>query len=171
MKKTLFIFFILIFLFIHNISGQELGSLYTERSAGFTISMPRGWQTIDVGLKYLSIRGPQDGSFTPNLVFIDEELVGPLSSYIDVVVGYYPLILSDFRLINRATFVTNAGVTAEYVTYQGTMGSISVRQRMYFIPNRRGTTVMQITCTAPFVGGERYDAVFDASVRTFNWTR
>jgi hypothetical protein len=40
---------------------------------------------------------------------------------------------------------------------------------MYVFPNRSRTTIMEIICTAPANGGERFDSIFDASVTTFAW--
>ena len=169
MKKTIFITCILTVLFIQSISAQELGDLYTQR--GFTMSMPRGWQTADVGVGYLQINGPQSGVFPPNIAFRDEDYSGPVSDYIDMMVGAFPRHISNFRLLERSTFRTNSGVSGEFIIYQGTMGTGSVRQKMYVFPNRRGNAIMVITCTSPINANERYDAIFDAAVRTFSWTR
>jgi len=171
MKKIIIFCFILIVLFVQNISSQELGDLYTERVARFTMSMPMGWQTADLNMKYLNIIGPEVGGFIPNIGFSDEDFSGSVSEYIDAITGFMPQMFSDFRIINRTSFSTEAGLNGESVTYQGTRGTITIRQKMYIIPNRRRNSVMEITATAPVTGGERYDAIFDTSVRTFNWTR
>ena len=169
MKRIILAGFILTVLFIQNISSQELGELYRERE--FSMSMPSGWQTVDVGLGYLQINGPQIGAFAPNISFRDEAYSGPASDYIDMIMISYQRLFSNFRLLERSTFRTNIGVTGEFITFQGTMGTGNVRQRMYVIPNRRGNAIMVITCTVPASEGERYDTVFDAAVRSFNWTR
>jgi hypothetical protein len=171
MKKITTIFFILILLLAQNISGQELGDLFTERTGGFTMSMPLGWQTADVGLRLLGIMGPQDGAFIPNFTFAEEEYSGSVASYLDLLLDYFPILFSEYRLLDRSSFRTNAGENGECITYLLTMGQIQVRQRAYVIPNRSRTVIMFITGTAPVAGGERYDGIFDASVRTFNWTR
>jgi len=171
MKKLVICCFVLLALFVQNASSQQLGDLYTERTGGFSMSMPRGWQTANFNQKYLMIMGPEVNGLTPNIGFGDEEFSGTITSHVDAVLGYIPLLFSDFSQINRSSFTTNAGVTGESVTYLVTMGSIRVRQKMYVFPNRRGNAVMVITCTAPVSGGERFDAVFDASVKTFTWTR
>jgi hypothetical protein len=171
MKKILVICCLLVLIFTQNIFSQTLGELYTEHNAGFTVSMPTGWQVIDVGLKYLSILGPLDGGFTPNIGFNDEEFSGSISEYIDILMGVILLFSTEFRLLDRSSFRTDAGVIGECVTYLLTIGQIQVRQRVYVFPNRNRTAVMSITGTAPVIVGEKYDAIFDASVRTFNWTR
>jgi len=171
MKKSIFFCFVLLILLAQNISSQELGGLYTDRNAGFTMSMPRGWRTVDFNLGYLSIVGPEYSGITPNIGFGEDEYAGSVSEYIDALVSYFSLIFSNFRLLDRSNFRTNAGVVGESITYQGSMGAVTVRQKVYVFPNRRGNAVMVITATAPVTGGERFDTIFDASVRTFNWTR
>ena len=76
MKKTTFVCFILLILFIQNIHSQELGDLYTEENAGFTMSKPQGWQTVDIGMRYLSIIGPLDNDITPNIGFVNDDYSG-----------------------------------------------------------------------------------------------
>jgi len=171
MKKSILISLILLALFVQNASSQQLGSLYTERTGGFTMSMPQGWQTADFNQKYLMIMGPEVNGLTPNIGFGDEEYAGTISSFTDQYLSYLPLLFSDFNQVSRGRFTTNAGVNGECVTYLVTMGSIRVRQKIYVFPNRRGTAVMVIACTAPVAGGDRYDAIFDASVKTFVWTK
>jgi len=170
MKKAMILCCILAVIFVLNISAQQLGDIYTERSAGFSMSMPAGWQTQDFNQKYLSIVGPLDGRLTPNIGFADEDYSGPISSYIDAALGLFPIIFSDFTLLNRSSFTTDSGIVGESITYRCTMGSIQVRQKMYVFPDRRGRSVIIVSCTAPSVNGERYDPIFDASVKTFDWT-
>ena len=171
MKKISIVCFLLVFLFAQNISSQTLGELYIENNTGFTMSMPSGWQTTDTGLKYLSILGPLDGGFTPNIGFADEEFSGSVSEYIDAIMNILHLFSTEFILLERSNFRTDSGITGESIKYLLTLGQIQVRQKMYIVPNRNRTLIMGITGTAPVIGGERYDAIFDASARTFNWTR
>ena len=170
MKKT-FVFYVLAVLLIQNISAQQLGDLYTEKDAGFTMSMPRGWQAVDLNQKYLMITGPLDGQLTPNIGFVDEVYSGPLSFYIDSALSLMPTIFSDFELLDRMNFTTNSGVDGESITYHVSFGNVQMRQKMYVYPNRDGTSLLIISCTAPFENGSRYDLIFDASVKTFNWIR
>jgi len=165
MKKSFIVCFVLIALFIQNISGQELGDLYTTRF--FSISVPRGWQSIDIGMDFLQINGPSGGAFPPNMNFYNVDYSGSVSDYVNVIMDSAPKNFSNFRILNRSAFSTTAGVTGEKVTYQGTMGTRSIRQIMYVFPNRRGTGIIEITGAVPISEGERLDATFDASVRTF----
>ena len=171
MRKTLVVFCFLTAIFIQNINSQTLGDLYTESNAGFTMSMPRDWQAMDLGQKYLMIIGPVENGFTPNFVFADDAYSGSFSEYIDAVILVLGQVYSGLTVINRGNFSTNSGLQGVYVTIQGRIGEISVRQKMYILPGLRADVIMTITGSAPLINGERFDSIFDGSVRTFRWTR
>ena len=170
-KKRKFIILCCVFtlLFVQNVSSQQLGGLYRERNAGFTMSMPNGWETIDMKAKYLMITGPNDNGMYANIGFNDEEYWEPLSDYFDVILLHLPRNFSNFRLVNRSNFVKNDGVVGEYITYTFTERSVQFRQRIYVFPNNRKTRFIIITCTAHGTNAEKYDAIFDVSVGTFVW--
>jgi len=172
MKKTFVICCLLAVLFVQNINSQTLGELYTENDGGFTMSMPRGWQTVDANQKYLMIIGPLENGYTPNIGFGDDAAYsGAISAYIDEVLLFLGQFYSDFKVINRGNFSANSGLLGECATFLGSMGEINVRQKMYIFPSTNRSGIMVITCTAPQVNGERYDAIFDECVKTFRWTR
>jgi len=171
MKKALFICFLSAVLFIQNVYSQVLGDLFTENNAGFSMSMPSGWQTIDANQKYLMIIGPAENGLTPNIGFGDEDYSGAIPEYLDAVFSLLGQFYSELKLISRGNFSVNANITGGYITFNGRMGEISVRQKMYVFPNQNKSGVVLITCTAPQVNGEKYDSIFDACVKTFKWTR
>jgi len=171
MKRIFFISFLLVVLLIQNISSQTLGDLFTERNGGFSMSMPRGWQPMDVGLKYSAIIGNTENGFTPNFTFVDDIFAGSISEYIDATLSALGLFYSDLIIINRGNFSTGSGLQGEYVLIQGRLGEISVRQKAYVFPNVKGDGNITITSSAPSINGERFDAIFDECVKTFRWTR
>ena len=168
MKRS-FLLCCIIVLFAQNANSQMLGDLYTE--ARFSMSMPSGWITRDVNQKYLMIIGPEDSGLTPNIGFGDEDYNGPVSDFFDERIGLFPKFYRDFSLLNRSGFTTNGRVTGECITYLCTIGNVRVRQKMYAFSNRRRTSIVIITGTAPVDSGDKYDGVFDASVKTFRWIR
>jgi len=58
-----------------------------------------------------------------------------------------------------------------FITLTGGINDVRVRQRLYLIQNKNKTAIMVINGTAPFAGGEKYDAIFDECVKTFNWKK
>jgi len=171
MKKSLVICFLFAFLFVQNINSQTLGELYTEKTAGFSMSMPLGWQTFDASQKYLMIIGPTDSGITPNIGFADEAYSGSITAYIDLVLLNIRQLFNELNVIDRYFISTNAGLQGECVTFQGRMGEINVRQKMYVFPNVSGNEIMQIVTTASAINGEKFDPLFDECIKTFRWTR
>jgi len=171
MKKTIILCCILSTLFIQNIFSQTLGELYTEKNAGFSMSMPKGWQTFDANQKYLMIAGPADNGFTPNIGFADDAFTGSLSEYIEALTAALGQIYTNLTIIKKSNFSTGSGLRGEYVIIQGRMGEISVRQIMYIFSNPNNGGVLGVTATAPLANGEKYDPIFDECVKTFKWTK
>jgi hypothetical protein len=167
MKKVFVICCLLAVLFIQNINSQTLGDLYTERD--FTMSMPRGWQTADLGHVYPVIVGPAEGGFTPSIVFGNDAYSGEISDYLDAAILMLQEDLPGFRLINRADFTTTSGLRGGSITYQISMNGISMRQKTYVLSNKGGTETMLITCTSPLTNAGNYERIFDECVKTFNW--
>jgi len=171
MKRIAVICCLFTVLFVQNIYSQTLGDLYTERTAGFTMSMPRDWQVTDINQKYYAILGQTENGFTPNITFADDTYSGSLSEYIDEMISMLGLFYADLTVIGRGSFSTSAGLRGDYAVIQGRLGEVGIRQKIYLFPNVSGDSIIAITGTAPLVNGERFDAVFDESVRTFKWTR
>jgi hypothetical protein len=78
MKKLFIVFCLFSALFV-NCRGKNAaqgynseihGELYTEKDAGFSMYIPKGWEIKDMYQKYLMAMGPIDNGFTPNIVFV-----------------------------------------------------------------------------------------------------
>ena len=171
MKKTLVICCLFAVLFIQKINSQTLGDLYIERTAGFIMFMPSGWQTMDFNQKYLMIIGPLENGFTPNIGFADDTFSGSLSDYRDDVLLILGQFYSDLTVISKGSFSTNSGLQGEYTVIQGRMGEVNIRQKIFLFPNTSGAGIMVITGTAPAANGEKFDPIFDECVKTFRWAR
>jgi len=171
MKKIFVICCLSALLFVQNINSQTLGELYIEKNAGFTMSMPWGWQTIDFNQKYLMIIGPAENGYTPNIGFGDDSYTGSISVYIDEVLLLIGQFYAELTVISRDNFSTNSGLRGECATFSGRMGEISVRQKMYIFPNESESGIIVITSTAPLANGEKFAPIFDECVKTFRWTK
>jgi len=109
MKKSLLICLILTILFALNIGAQELGGSYSTRL--FSISIPRGWQTVDIGMDFFQVNGPLSGAFPPNMNFYNVDYSGSISDYVSVIMESAPKNFSNFRILNRAAFSTSAAIS------------------------------------------------------------
>jgi hypothetical protein len=183
MKKSFVMYCLLGVLFINctstgsvknndqNINTDILGELYIEKNVGFSMYIPKDWEIREAGQKYLMVMGPTEDNFTPNINFGDEQFSGQISEYIDACIGLIPQIFADFEVTQRENFVTNKGLQGGYITTQARLNEINVRQRIYVIPNKRGSIVMAITFSMPPSSGTKYDAIFDECVKTFDWSK
>jgi hypothetical protein len=113
--------------------------------------------------------GPVD-QLAPNINFVDEEYNGPIADYIDAVIAFLPQLLSNFTVIERGGFTTNDGLTGGKIITQANMNQTALRQRMYLFLNGKDR-IMAITATSSQINGEKYDDIFDESVKTFKWIK
>jgi hypothetical protein len=147
------------------------GELYVERNAGFSMYIPKGWEIRDMNQKYLMAMGPVEDNFSPNINFGDDQYSGAISEYIDAVIAQLSQLYVDLEIFENEKFTTNIGLQGRYITLSGRMNEIHVRQKLYLMQNKKGTAIMVITGTVLFASGEKYDALFDECVKTFNWTK
>jgi hypothetical protein len=154
-----------------NINPDDFGIHFIEANAGFSMYVPKDWEIVDAGQKYKMLMGATENNFSPNINFGDEQFTGKVSDYIDACLELFPKIFADFELLEKTDFTTNNGVQGGHITTQGRLNDIQVRQRIYFIPNKRNTAIMGITCTVSPAMGTKYDAIFDDCVETFEWNK
>jgi hypothetical protein len=180
MKKILFALFALTICFFPgcatqnnqpSINTDDFGIHFIEKEAGFSMYAPKNWETVDANQKYKMLMGAVENNFSPNINFGDEQFTGKVSDYVEACLELFPQIFADFEVVERIDFQTNNGIQGECMTTQARLNDIHVRQRVYFIPNKRSTAIMVITCTvSPFIG-TKYDDVFDSCVKTFEWNK
>jgi hypothetical protein len=152
-----------------NIILDDFGIQFIEENAGFSMYAPKDWEIVDANQKYKMLMGATENNFSPNINFSDEQFSGKVSDYIDACLELFPQIFSDFKVLERNYFTANNGVQGERITTQARLNEIQVRQRMYFIQNKKNTAIMGITCTVSPAMGTKYDNIFDNCVETFEW--
>jgi hypothetical protein len=147
------------------------GDLYIERNLGFSMYVPKGWETRDMNQKYLMVMGPTVDNFTPNFNFGDEKFSGSLLDYIDAVLVHLKRFYTELDVLESGDFTTVKGIEGKYITLLGRINEIQARQKLFILPNKTKTGIMLITGTAPPDDGEMYDFLFDECVKTFAWTK
>ncbi|MDR2864184.1 MAG: hypothetical protein LBV68_01055 [Spirochaetaceae bacterium] len=154
-----------------SINTDDFGIHFIEKDAGFSMYAPKNWGTVDANQKYKMLMGAAENNFSPNINFGDEQFSGKISDYLEACLELFPQIFADFEVLERFDFQTNSGLQGECVTTQARLNDIHVRQRIYIIPNKKNTAIMDITCTVSPSMGTKYDDVFDNCVKTFEWTK
>jgi hypothetical protein len=178
--KKIIIYFLLCILIINcvnprnignnrDINREILGRLYIERNAGFSMNIPRGWRIRNEGLKYNVIIGPTENNFRLNINFRDVQYSVPVSEYIDFGINIISQLYSEYEFIQTGYITTYTGLQGVFITINGIINEIKVRQKIYYIQNKEETETMIITTTVPSVIGDKYDMIFDECIKTFNW--
>jgi hypothetical protein len=152
-----------------DINTDDFGIHFVEKNGGFSMYAPKEWETVDSNQKYMMLMGAKENDFSPNINFSDEKFSGKVSEYVDASLQLFPKIFADFELLDRTEFTTNNGVQGECITTHWRLNEIQIRQRIYIIPNKRNTVIMGIACTVSPLIGAKYDTVFDACAKTFEW--
>ena len=183
MKKLFFAFCVLSILFVNcrstgnagnnnpGFNSEVHGELFIEKTAGFSMYIPKGWEIKNITENYLAAIGPVDNKSAPNIAFADEQYSGSISEYIDAVIVQFSEFYANFEVIENESFITNTGLQGRYIILLGQIDAIHVRQRLYVMQNQTETAVITIIGTASFADGEKYDALFDGCAKTFNWIK
>ncbi len=143
---------------------------HVEASAGFSFVPPTGWAARPVqGVKYKVVAGPAAAGFAPNINVVDESFPGPLAAYVNGNLAAMRQQLKGFRLLQQSDFKTTEGLAGARFTFENQQNGRMLRQTSYFFAN--GDRKFVVTCTALADGGDRLDAVFESSMKTFRFER
>jgi hypothetical protein len=137
-----------------------------EKEGGFSYVPPEGWEMSEYpGMKYKIFRGPMENQFAPNINVIDEKLDGSLKTYVDANIEAMRDFVEGFNLVEREEIVTNEGARSIKLTVDGEHYQRQLRQ--YFCFFDAGERKYIVTCSALAENAEKYEPLFDKSVKTF----
>jgi hypothetical protein len=160
---------VLFFLFINlpYLLYSETGERFFETTGGFSICPPRNWNVIEFpGLKYKIIHTDPINGFSPNMTFVDEYYDGSLSEYMNLSNQNMKRIYPDAEYIRNESFLADSGLRGiKQVIINNVSGNL-LRQSFYCFSN--GKIKIIITCSVNNSNGQRYESIFDESVRTFD---
>jgi hypothetical protein len=146
--------------------GGESGRHY-ERSGGFSYVPPSGWKVTDFGgLKYKVVLGQPKNGFAPNLNCM-EEAGGPVETCVDGTIATLTNAIPGWQLVRREKFVTDSGIQGAKIVSEMQQQGKRLRQSAYFLPGNGKTLV--VTASALAQGGEEFDSVFDACLKSFRF--
>lgn len=141
-----------------------------EPEAGFSIAPPEGWRRSKVqGARFKVFSGPASEGPAPTISVEDDEgFTGALDDYVagnlELMAKAYP----GFQKLAQEELQLDSGERAvKVVTTSQQLGPI-LRQTYYFSLGENKAYV--VTCTEK-PGGEDFDALFEASVKTLREER
>ena len=153
-------------------STDPLGPLYSDSINGFEIRPPSGW-TVDrsglVGTKVAFIHPEPDfhdrTPFSANIVIYVEPAEGlTLEEFVELSREQSSLLLTDFALLRDESATVN-GRQIHFLETTFTHGVFPARNRQLIAIYE--DNVYAITTTALEATWQQYEAVFDASLRSF----
>jgi hypothetical protein len=167
MNKTVKIFLVIVFIFLSTLTFAQTGSRVYEYNGNFSFCPPLGWEVREFpGLKYKIVVGPVEDQFAVNMNFADEIFNGTLRDYINLNLAQLEKFFVIYRLVDRKTFKTNSGITGECVIINDAQQRFYSRQALYFLPIPNNKYFV-VACSAPDEVFEKYQSIFDESIKTF----
>jgi hypothetical protein len=137
-----------------------------EEEGGFSYVPPEGWDIAEYpGLKYRISRGASENQFAPNINVVDEQFDAFLETYVDANIEAMRDFVEGFNLVEREEIVTNEGARSIKLTVDGEHYQRKLRQYFYFFD--AGERKYIVTCSALAENAEKYEPLFDKSVKTF----
>jgi hypothetical protein len=108
---------------------------YYPPDNSFSILAPEGWQSIDVGLDYPGLLGPQIGGIYQNLVFITDTSPFPLAFYVATMQDSITTTIEDITSISEDFLTTSRGMDYfRWITENAQQGT-RMRQTFYMFEN------------------------------------
>lgn len=151
--------------------SSELGARHIETAGGFSFCVPKGWNARDrPGMKFKIILGQAADGFSTNINVVDEEFSGVLGDYVTANKLSLTELLKDYQEVSESNFKTESENPCIKLTITDEQNGIKLRQAFYFFNGPLGKKLV-ITCSALAKDGEKFDLLFDASMKTFKLER
>jgi hypothetical protein len=170
-QKTKSVIFCILF-FVINGCSQSGRHGYTSPGGEFSYEPPEHWLLRDVpGYKYKFAMGQMSEGFTPNIVVVDEHAPVSMDDYVTGSLRALQQMHEKTgsnppRILSQAEFTTDSNEKGVKIITESDMNGKKLRQIYYFFEGKNGYKFV-VTCSAPGAGGESYDKLFDATMKTF----
>ena len=139
----------------------------SEPAGGFSYLPPAGWHIRTLpGLKYKVCFAKPLAGFAPNINTVDEVAPVPMGPYVQASIAQMKRAYANLHVLSQKPFVTASGVHGVRMVTDGLAAGKHMHQVFYVFP---GANSRKYVLTASFLAsdGSKYDAVTDASMKTF----
>jgi hypothetical protein len=148
-------------------AGDEQPARHLEKTGGFSFVPPKDWTVKEFpGLKFKVAVGPAADGFAPNINFVDEAFAGKLGEYVTGNKKTLQALFKNYKELEEKEIKTANGEMCIRLVTQSEHNGKALRQSFYFFDVAPGRKLVA-TCTALADGGDKLDAVFEASLKTF----
>jgi hypothetical protein len=145
---------------------QEADRYYPPDNS-FSILIPANWQTVDLGIEYPGLLGPQVEGITQNLVFVRETYGFPLAFYTALVQDKIITNVESLTSISEDFLATSTGLDYFRWITERTEQSTRLRQIYYIFEN--GDFKLTIIYTRQSGEAPEQDAIIAGSLDTFSF--
>jgi hypothetical protein len=147
--------------------AAETGKRYLEAAGGYSFCPPKDWVMKEMpGLKYKLAIGEASGGFAPNINVVDEAFDGSVADYVKASLETVSKVFKGFKKLGQSNFKTDSGVKGIRLQTESEQGNLRLRQTFFFLEGK-GKTKLVVTCSALAETGQKLDAVFEDSLKTF----
>jgi len=140
---------------------------YVAWDGTFTLEAPAGWQTKDLGLKYLSLEGPLVANRSAKLDFIGGETAQPPGEYAAYAQEQLRQQLPELTEVDEESQETAAG--AGYLRWEVEYNRFNedIHQVFYFF--ELGDQVLTVIYTRLVNMGTEADVLIDDAIQTLSF--
>ncbi len=143
---------------------------------GFTYHLPPGWSQKNLpGAQFKAAFGREEDGNPGNISFQVAAFSGSLGEFQATMLKEMPSVfskmgISDSRVVNQSAFETSSKLVGlQAVVEAERLDGKTARQLLYFFERKDGQKIL-VTCSV-VDEGTRYDAIFDAIMKTFEVTK
>ena len=149
--------------------SEEQDGRLVERSGGFSIQIPEGWEAREFpGLLYRILIGTPINDFAQNIVFVTEAFTGTLSEYVDAnIIELQNLFQGNIVIVAREKFISANNVIGEKLVSNSFQHGRHILQIFYFFPGNG--IMMTFSATALPEDEQVASILFDRTAATFAW--
>jgi len=140
---------------------------YYPPDNSFSILIPEGWQTVDLGIEYPALLGPQVAGISQNMVFVSETYDFPLAFYTALLQDKIITNLESLTSISEDFLATSSGIDYFHWVTERTEQSTRLRQIYYIFEN--GDFKLTIIFTRQSGEAAEQDAIIDGIIDTISF--
>jgi hypothetical protein len=137
---------------------------YSPPDNSFSIMLPEGWQSVDLGMEYPGLLGPRVEGIFQNLVFVYEASTFPLAFYAAVVQDNVSSTLKEFSSLSEDFLTTSSGTDYFHWVTENSQQDTRVRQVFYMF--EKGDWKLTIIYTRQPGEAPEQDAIIDGIMDT-----
>jgi hypothetical protein len=108
---------------------------YYASDGSFSIMIPKGWKTQDLGTGYLSLVKPSLSTAMENITFTVQEVPFSVAAYSTMFPELMKGMFPDLKVISTETFTTPSGLEYIRQEVEYSISDVPVHQTIYFFGN------------------------------------